>query len=54
MKLWVKLTIDGMVRALRTKAHDAADGIEAEGRRTTIRKVDVPKPRREKTDAVRS
>jgi hypothetical protein len=54
VKLWVKLTIDGMVRALRAKAHDVADRIEVEGGRSAIRKPDVPKRRQEKTDAVRS
>ncbi len=54
MKLWVKLTIDGMVRALRAKAHDVADRIEAESSRSAIRRPDVPKRHQEKTDAVRS
>jgi hypothetical protein len=54
VKLWVKLTIDGMVRALRAKAHDVADRIEAEGGRSAIRRPDVPNRRQEKADAVRS
>ncbi len=33
MRLWVKLTLDGMRRALSAAAHDAADRAETQGRR---------------------
>lgn len=32
MKLWVRLTLDGMARALRAKAHELAERLETEGR----------------------
>lgn len=54
MKLWVKLTLDGLVRALRASVHDIADHVESAGTRRWTEDSETPIKRTRKRDAVRS